>query len=108
MKRSTACSAVAAVAFVTGMCSAAWPQSSVQIVRPGEEHWSAGAGRDRGAWLAHFAGNPAHPGLYVFRVKMPAGFTFTPHVHNAPEFATVISGTVLFGTGARTDRAQAK
>ena len=57
----------------------------------------------KGAQIAVLAGNPAADGLYVFRLKMPAGYKVPPHVHPFDENATVISGTFYVGMGATFD-----
>ncbi len=49
-------------------------------------------------------GDPTKPGLYVMRLKFPAGFKVAPHTH--PEeirLLTVISGTLYFGRGEKFD-----
>ena len=100
------------VAFVAVALTIAAPAFSSQVTRsvriipPGHEAWKAGTGRDRGAQLAMLMGRATSSGMYTFRVKMPAGFVFSPHVHNADETATILSGTVLLGLGnkIRTDR----
>jgi quercetin dioxygenase-like cupin family protein len=50
--------------------------------------------------IAVLYGDPAKPGLYVVRLKLPAGAKVMPHTH--PEEArtlTVLSGTLYFGFG---------
>lgn len=49
-------------------------------------------------------GDPAKPGLYVMRLKFPAGLKVQPHTH--PEeirTLTVLSGTLYFGWGDKWD-----
>jgi quercetin dioxygenase-like cupin family protein len=57
----------------------------------------------KGAQIAVLAGNPAAEGLYVIRLKVPAGYKVPPHVHPFDENATVISGTLYIGMGATFD-----
>jgi quercetin dioxygenase-like cupin family protein len=54
-------------------------------------------------------GDPAKPGIYVIRVKLPAGFKIMPHVH-PDEWRTtsVLSGTQYFALGAKWDETELK
>jgi quercetin dioxygenase-like cupin family protein len=52
-------------------------------------------------------GDPAKPGLYVVRLKLPAGAKVVPHTH--PEEVrtlTVLSGTLYFGFGDQWDESK--
>ena len=51
-----------------------------------------------GARLAIVHGDPSKEGLFVYRVKMPAGYKIPPHTHKASENVTVLSG-VFFKIG---------
>jgi quercetin dioxygenase-like cupin family protein len=54
--------------------------------------------------IAVLYGDPAKPGLYVVRLKLPAGAKVMPHTH--PEVVrtlTVLSGTLYFGLGEQWD-----
>jgi len=49
-------------------------------------------------------GNPMQAGLFVTRLKIPAGFKIPPHWHpDAPRTVVVLSGTLYFGLGERWD-----
>ena len=52
-----------------------------------------------GAKFALLEGDPAKPGPFVFRVKVPDGYRIPPHTHPKPERVTVISGTFNLGMG---------
>lgn len=99
-------SAVAAFALVTA--SAAFAASMPTIVISGQEHWNPGTGMMKGAQVAVLAGNPAKAGLYVVRVKIPAGAVFSPHYHNETENVTVISGTLWVGLGDKVNASAMK
>jgi hypothetical protein len=59
-----------------------------------------------GAQMAVLLGNPSAPGeLYVFRVKLPDGFSVPPHWHPMDENVTVLNGTMMLGFGERFDAA---
>jgi hypothetical protein len=56
-----------------------------------------------GAKFAVLEGDPAKPGPFVFRVKVPDGFRIPPHTHPKPERVTVVSGTFNLGMGDKFD-----
>lgn len=56
-----------------------------------------------GAKFAVLEGDPAKPGPFVFRVKVPDGYRIPPHTHPKPERVTVISGTFNLGMGDTFD-----
>jgi quercetin dioxygenase-like cupin family protein len=57
----------------------------------------------KGAQIAIISGDPTKEGLYVVRLKLPAGYKLPPHVHPNDEHVTVISGTFNIGMGATFD-----
>ncbi|MDQ6868407.1 MAG: cupin domain-containing protein [Pseudomonadota bacterium] len=57
--------------------------------------------------IAVLYGDPAKPGLYVVRLKLPGGAKVMPHTH--PEEVrtlTVLSGTLYFGCGEQWDESK--
>lgn len=75
------------------------------ITISGREHWSAGTGMLKGVQVAVLAGDPAKSGLYVVRLKLPAGTVFPVHYHNETENVTVVSGTLWVGVGDKVNAA---
>ena len=57
----------------------------------------------KGAQTAVLASDPSKDGLYVYRVKVPAGYKVPPHIHPNDENVTVISGTFNVGMGGTFD-----
>jgi quercetin dioxygenase-like cupin family protein len=60
-----------------------------------------------GVQISVLYGDPAKPGLYVVRLKLPAGTKVIPHTH--PEdirTMTVLSGTLYFGFGDKWDESK--
>ena len=51
--------------------------------------------------LAVVVGQPAEPGPYVIRVKVPAGVKLMPHKHPEDRIYTVMSGVFYIGLGER-------
>jgi quercetin dioxygenase-like cupin family protein len=49
--------------------------------------------------MAVVAGDPSGSGPFAVRLSLPAGGAFPPHFHPTTEYVTVLSGTVMFGTG---------
>lgn len=61
-------------------------------------------GNPAGLQTAILYGNPLQQGLFVTRVKIPAGFKVPPHWHpDSPRTVAVLSGTLYFGLRERWD-----
>ena len=60
---------------------------------------------EQNALFALVSGDPSKPGLYVVRLKMPAGYRVMPHWHPTDEHVTVIAGTFALGMGDKVDPA---
>jgi quercetin dioxygenase-like cupin family protein len=101
---------IAALA-VTGLASTA-PADTMAghtIVPPQEIKWTpAPAMLPPGAEAAVLFGDPSQDGLFVLRLKMPAGYRVAPHTHPVDEIITVISGTFRMGMGEPADRRKAQ
>jgi quercetin dioxygenase-like cupin family protein len=63
---------------------------------------------ERGASFAVISGDPGKSGLFVVRLKMPAGYKIAPHWHPTDEHVTVLAGTFALGMGEKLDQAAAK
>jgi hypothetical protein len=62
-----------------------------------------------GAEFAILMGDPSKPGLpYVFRARLPDGYSVPPHWHPMDENVTVISGVFMLGFGERLDKASTR
>ena len=62
----------------------------------------------KGAAFTVISGDPSKPGLYVVRLRMPAGYKIAPHWHPTDEHVTVLSGTFQIGMGETFDPAAMK
>ena len=92
--------AVAGVAFTTP----ADTMEGHKSVSPQEIKW--GAAPDMlppGAEAALLFGDPSKEGVFVLRLKFPAGYSVAPHTHPVNEIVTVISGTFYKGMGETAD-----
>lgn len=57
----------------------------------------------KGAQMAVMAGDPGKAGLFIIRLKMPAGYKIPAHNHPSDENVTVISGAFSLGMGDKLD-----
>ncbi len=63
---------------------------------------------EKGASFTVVSGDPSQSGLYVVRIKMPAGYRIAPHWHPTDEHVTVLSGKFALGMGEKFDRKSMK
>jgi hypothetical protein len=78
------------------------------LIRPDDIKWGpAPAKLHPGARVAVLDGDPSKPGApYIFRARLPDGYSVPPHTHPTDEHITVIQGTILLGMGEKFDRAK--
>jgi quercetin dioxygenase-like cupin family protein len=62
----------------------------------------------KGAQISVLAGDPTKEGLYVIRLKLPAGYKVPAHTHPNDENVTVITGTFNIGMGSTFDEKNGK
>ena len=76
-------------------------------VRTADIEWKTGpSALPQGAQAAVLEGNPAAKGIFVMRLKVPAGYTIKPHTHPRQERVTVLSGKLQLGHGRTFDEAK--
>ena len=63
---------------------------------------------EKGATFTVLSGDPSKEGIFVVRLKMPAGYMIKPHWHPTDEHVTVLSGTFEWGMGEKVDKAAMK
>jgi len=78
-------------------------QSAFRAVLPEDIDWRPFPAFPPAARLAVLVGDPAKPGPYVIRVKLPGGTKLMPHRHPEDRIYTVISGVFYVGRGDRFD-----
>jgi quercetin dioxygenase-like cupin family protein len=106
MKKLTPYGLIPALLALFALCGAAASQDHghVVVLPDGIEWGPASPKLPPGAQMAVLVGNPTTPGeLYVFRAKLPDGYSVPPHWHPMDENVTVIQGTFLLGFGERVD-----
>ena len=84
-------------------------QPAHKIISADQVTWTAGPPTlPAGAQAAVLHGDPAKDGLFVLRLKLPAGYAIPPHTHPRPEIVTVVSGAFHVGMGDAADKAKAQ
>ncbi len=58
----------------------------------------------KGAQMAVLSGDPGKEGIFVVRLKMPAGYEIPAHHHPTDEYVTVVSGDLSLGMGDKLDK----
>lgn len=95
---------------VCGIAEAQEPKAPAHLlVTPSEIKWGAPPPVfEKAASFAVISGDPGKPGLFVVRLKMPAGYKIAPHWHPTDEHVTVLSGTLALGMGEKFDKPSMK
>ena len=100
-------SAALLVLAAIGVSSSAQQDASL-FVSPDSIVWGPASPKlPAGAQIAVLFGDMTKPGeLYVFRAKLPDGYSVPPHTHPMDEHVTVLRGVMILGFGERRDEAQ--
>jgi quercetin dioxygenase-like cupin family protein len=61
----------------------------------------------KGAQIAVLSGDPTKDGLYVVRLRLPAGYKVPAHNHPTAEMVTVMTGKFHLGMGDKLDEKKA-
>ncbi|HZN53817.1 MAG TPA: cupin domain-containing protein [Candidatus Polarisedimenticolaceae bacterium] len=108
MRKFLVASAAVLIAIV-GSAPAQEPPSAHVMVTGADLKWGDPPPVfEKGATFTVVSGDPGKPGLYVVRLKMPAGYKIAPHWHPTDEHVTVLSGTFALGMGEKLDQATMK
>jgi quercetin dioxygenase-like cupin family protein len=79
------------------------------MLTPDQIKWGEGPpALPPGIKMAVLAGDPGKAGLFVVRIKFPAGYKIPAHWHPTDENLTVLSGTFSMGMADKLDPAKAK
>jgi quercetin dioxygenase-like cupin family protein len=93
---------------LASVCLAQAPahQESHVVVSSNDVKWGPASPKlPPGAEFSRLVGDPFKPGEpYVFRAKLPDGYSVPPHWHPMDENVTVIQGTFLLGFGERIEK----
>ena len=77
-----------------------------RAIRSEDLEWKSFAAFPPEARLAVVVGDPSQPGLYVVRVRLPAGVKLMPHEHPEDRIYTVLSGVFYIGLGEEFDESR--
>jgi hypothetical protein len=83
-------------------------ETGLRSVLPEDVDWKPFPAFPASARLAVVVGDPAGPGLYTTRVKVPSGVKLMPHTHPEDRIYTVISGVFYIGLGEHFDSEKLK
>jgi len=108
MKR-TLLAAITSAAIVCGPAALAESMAGEhKVILPENIQWGAAPpSLPSGAESAVLLGDPTKEGMFTLRLKMPKGYSISPHTHPKPEVITVISGNLSLGMGVKANRAAA-
>ena len=105
-KRTTKFMAGAIFLGTTFLASLAWGEEATILKFPQDIKYTSSG---KGVETAVLYGDPSKPGLYVVRLKLPAGSKVMPHIHpGEARTMTVLSGTLYFGFGTEFDETKLK
>ncbi|MBR0711927.1 cupin domain-containing protein [Bradyrhizobium liaoningense] len=95
---------LATAAFLTLVGSTlALAQDAVVATLPQDIHFEGHAGA---VGLATLYGDPKKAGVFLERVKIPAGYKIMPHWHGETRMAVVLSGTLYYANGDQWDESK--
>lgn len=109
MRTILTCAAVAMILIAGGAVAEEAVTPSEIVVTGAELEWGEPpAVFERGASFTVVAGDPSKSGIFVVRLKMPAGYQVAAHWHPTDEHVTVLSGTFAIGIGKTFDEGAMK
>ena len=109
MRRILACVAVALVPMVGAAVAQQAKAPPHVLVTAAELKWGEPPPVfEKGASFTVISGDPGKAGIFVVRLKMPAGYKIAPHWHPTDEHVTVLSGTFALGMGDGFDKTTMK
>jgi quercetin dioxygenase-like cupin family protein len=94
------------IAAVVGILVGVASSVSAQVNSANLEWGPAPAVFPKGAQMAVLSGDPGKAGVFVIRLKMPAGYKIPAHHHPTDEYVTVMSGDFSLGMGDKLDPAK--
>jgi len=87
----------------TAAAGAADTTSMNDVVELGRESWTPNESVPPGMDMMMIYGNPAQPGPFIFRAKLPPGYRLPPHIHPDARVVTVLKGTYYTAIGGEFD-----
>ncbi|CAB1220669.1 cupin domain-containing protein [Acinetobacter bouvetii] len=109
MKKIIACVAIGLMSWVGVVAADQTNIPSHVMLTPSAMKWGAPPPVfPKGASFTVLSGDPSKAGIFVIRLKMPAGYKIMPHWHPTDEHVTVISGTFSLGMGEKFNQSMMK
>lgn len=90
------------------LMSADTKQKEITAFTPAQVRWFTPPYYTDGRERAQLLGNSSEGGVWIDRVKMPAGKRVFAHTHPQDELVTVIEGTWYLGEGTKFDATKLK
>lgn len=107
MRNSVLASTIATAVLLLAPGGAIALDAMGQAVHSSDVKWGpAPPVMPKGAQFAVLAGDPTKEGLFIIRLKAPAGYKVPAHHHPTDELVTVISGTFAVGMGDKLDESK--
>ena len=104
-----AAAALTLLAGVTSMITCAGPEERQVVgITPAQVRWFTPPYYKDGRQRAQMFGDSSQGGVWIDRVKIPAGTRVLAHTHPHDELVTVIEGTWYLGEGEKFDAAKLK
>jgi quercetin dioxygenase-like cupin family protein len=108
MRNAVLASSFATVVFLLSPVGASADDAMGHAMRASDLKWGpAPPVFPKGAQFTVLSGDPSKEGLFVVRLKAPAGYKVPAHSHPTDELVTVISGVFAVGMGDKLDDAKA-
>jgi hypothetical protein len=100
----TSCLAAAALALAFATPGRAAEDGMTQVAT---QNWSpAGKEMPRGMRIMAVEGDPAQPGPYVYRVRVPSGYQWPPMIFPDDRTTTILKGKLWYAEGERRNPKQ--
>jgi hypothetical protein len=99
--------AAASLALCAALPAQAQDNSGMTAATTGSQQWSpAGKSMPRGMRMMLIEGDPAQPGPYVYRVRVPSGYQWPPMKFTDDRTTTILKGKLWYAEGERRDPKQ--
>lgn len=98
--------AVLVVMSIGALVARAQEPQAYARVTPADLKWNPLPSMPKGAQIVVLHGNPAKPGLFTIRVRLPANFQLPVHSHPDERVRAIISGTYYSAIGQEVDRSK--
>ncbi len=93
-------------AIVAGLLLGLAGTAQAQVNTPDLKWGAAPPVFPKGAQMAVLSGDPGKSGLFMIRLKFPAGYKIPAHHHPTDEYVTVLDGDMSLGMGDKLDEAK--